>query len=134
MAGDVRVSFRVAAGRESDADLALASAEMLAASRPWRVLNTQGRRFEIWSGTVPLLLANVRFLAGYRYLDRVDADLADVLPRQVPSRVTIGELERGWPGRAGDVRAAVLHLIWRGVFRTGLLAPLSAATSLEQAS
>ena len=37
MAGDARVSFRDAAGRESEAGLALVSAEVLAAGRPWRV-------------------------------------------------------------------------------------------------
>lgn len=37
MAGDVRVSFRDAAGGESSADLAVVPAEVLAAGRPWRV-------------------------------------------------------------------------------------------------
>jgi hypothetical protein len=37
MAGDARVSFRDAAGRVLEAGLALASAEVLAAGRPWRV-------------------------------------------------------------------------------------------------
>jgi hypothetical protein len=37
MTGDARVSFRDATGRESQAELALVSAEELAAGRPWRV-------------------------------------------------------------------------------------------------
>ena len=37
MTGDVRVSFKDAAGRESEAGLALVSAEVLAAGHPWRV-------------------------------------------------------------------------------------------------
>ena len=37
------------------------------------VYTARGWRHEIWSGAVPVLLANVRFLAGYRYADRVDA-------------------------------------------------------------
>lgn len=37
MAGDARVSFRDAVGRESEAGLTLVSAEVLAAGRPWRV-------------------------------------------------------------------------------------------------
>ena len=37
MTGDARVTFRDATGRESQAELALVSAEELAAGRPWRV-------------------------------------------------------------------------------------------------
>lgn len=36
MAGDARVSFRDAAGKESAADLAVVPVEQLAAGRPWR--------------------------------------------------------------------------------------------------
>lgn len=237
MTGDVRVSFKDAAGRESEAGLALVSAEVLAAGRPWRVFRwwqgqahysgwywsattgghvvyesrlelarllladfdpqvaviaaqpflvaapsggrvrrhvpdflvigrdggvrvvnvkpadqlavpkvaealawagevfaARGWEHEIWSGAAPALLANVRFLAGYRFADRVDAALAEIIERQAPSGATVGELEQGWPGQAGDVRAAVLHLLWRGVFRADLLVPLSSATRLERAA
>jgi hypothetical protein len=236
MTGDARVSFRDATGRESQAELALVSAEELAAGQPWRVFRwrqgqahysgwywsattgghvvyesrlelarllladfdpqvaviaaqpflvtapsggrvrrhvpdflvigrdcgvrvvnvkpadqlavpkvaealawagevfaDRGWEHEIWSGAAPVLLANVRFLAGYRFADRVDASLADAVARHAPPRATIGELERGWPDRAGDARAAVLHLLWRSVFRTDLLVPLSSATRLERA-
>jgi hypothetical protein len=237
MAGDARVSFRDAAGRESEAGLALVSAEVLAAGRPWRVFRwrqgqahysgwywsattgghvvyesrlelarllladfdpevamvaaqpflvtapsggrvrrhvpdflvidrgggvrvvnvkpadqleipkvaealawagevfaARGWEHEIWSGAEPVLLANVRFLAGYRFADRVDASLADAVARHAAPGATISELEQGWPDRAGDARAAVLHLVWRGVFRTDLLVPLSSATRLERAA
>jgi hypothetical protein len=237
MAGDARVSFRDAAGRESEAGLALVSAEVLAAGRPWRVFRwrrgqahysgwywsattgghvvyesrlelarllladfdprvaviaaqpflvtapwggrvrrhvpdflvisreggvrvvnvkpadqlmlpkvadalawagevfaARGWEHEIWSGEDPVLLANIRFLAGYRFADRVDASLTDAVARQAASGATIGELERGWPERAGDVRAVVLHLLWRGVFRADLMVPLSSATRLERAA
>lgn len=89
---------------------------------------------EIWSGEDPVLLANVRFLAGYRFADRVDASLTDAVARHAASGATIGELERGWPEHAGDARAAVLHLLWRGVFRADLMVPLSSATRLERAA
>ena len=237
MAGDARVSFRDAAGRESQARLALVSAEVLAAGRPWRVFRwrqgqahysgwywsattgghvvyesrlelarllladfdpqvamvaaqpflvtapsggrvrrhvpdflvigrdggvrvvnvkpaeqlevpkvaealawagevfaSRGWEHEIWSGAAPVLLANVRFLAGYRFADRVDIALAGVITRQAPAAATIGELELGWPDRPGDVRAAVMHLVWRGVFGTDLTVPLSSATRLERAA
>lgn len=97
------------------------------------VFTARGWRHEIRSGTAPVLLANVRFLAGYRYADRVDAALADAITRQAPTgATTIRELEQGWPGRAGDARAAVLHLMWRGMFGADLSLPLSAATRLER--
>lgn len=237
MTGDVRVSFRDAAGQESEAGLALVSAEVLAAGRPWRVLRwrqgqahysgwywsattgghvvyesrlelarllladfdpqvaviaaqpflvaapsggrvrrhvpdflvigrdgsvrvvnvkpagqlevpkvaealawagevfaARGWEHEIWSGAGPVLLSNVRFLAGYRFADRVDAALADIIEREAPSGATIGDLERGWPDRAEDVRPAALHLLWRGVFRTDLQVPLSAPAKLERAA
>lgn len=98
------------------------------------VFTARGWRHEIWSGTVPVLLANVRFLAGYRYADRVDAGLVTAMMQQAHEAVGVGELEDAWPGQAGDARAAVLHLIWRGVFRADLSVPLSAATRLERAA
>jgi len=98
------------------------------------VFAARGWRHEIWSGTVPVLLSNVRFLAGYRHAGRVDADLVTAIMGQAPGGVSIGELEGAWPGRAGEARAAVLHLVWRGVFRADLLVPLSAATRLERAA
>ncbi len=97
------------------------------------VFAARGWQHEIWSGAEPVFLANVRFLAGYRFADRVEASIAEVIARDAPSGATIGELEQGWPDRAGDARAAVLHLLWRGVFRTGLMVPLSSATRLERA-
>jgi TnsA-like endonuclease N terminal len=237
MAGDVRVSFRDAAGRESEAGLALVSAAMLASGRPWRVFRwrqgqahysgwywsattgghvvyesrlelarllladfdpqvaviaaqpflvtapsggrvrrhvpdflvigrdggvrvvnvkpadqmevpkvaealawagevfaARGWQHEIWSGAEPVFLANVRFLAGYRFADRVDAALADAVARHAPPGATIGELERGWREGAVDARPPVLHLLWRGVLRADLMAPLSSETRLERAA
>jgi hypothetical protein len=94
----------------------------------------RGWRHEIWSGTAPVLLANVRFLAGYRYAGRVDAAVVTAIMQRAHGAVSIGELEGAWPGRAGEARAAVLHLVWRGVFRADLSVPLSAATRLERAA
>ena len=98
------------------------------------VFAAPGWEHEIWSGAEPVLLANVRFLAGYRFADRVDASLTGAVARHAPPGATIGELERCWPDRPGDARAAVLHLLWRGVFRTDLMVPLSSATRLERAA
>jgi predicted RNA binding protein YcfA (HicA-like mRNA interferase family) len=106
----------------------------VAAALGWAgaVFEARGWRHEVWSGAPAVLLANVRFLSAYRYRDRVDAAMVDQLRRAVTTSVFLGELEAGWPERAGDVRAAALHLVWRGVFRAGLETPLSAATVLER--
>jgi hypothetical protein len=98
------------------------------------VFAARGWRHEIWSGTDPVLLANVRFLAGYRYPGRVDAGLVAAVMDRGDAAAGIGDLEGAWPGRAGEVRAAVLHLVWRGVFRADLSVPLSAGTMLERAA
>jgi hypothetical protein len=98
------------------------------------VFAARGWRHEIWSGTEPAVLANVRFLAGYRHAGRVDAALVTAVLGQVHEAVSIGEAEGIWPGRAGEARAARLHLVWRGVFRADLSVPLSAATMLERAA
>ena len=66
---------------------------------------------------------------------RVDPALVTAVMERAGRR---GGHRRGWkgdwPGRAGEVRAAVLHLVWRGVFRADLSVPLSAATVLERAA
>ena len=82
----------------------------------------------------PVLLANVRFLAGYRHAGRVDPALVTAVMDRAGDRVSIGEMECAWPGCAGEVRAAVLHLAWRGVFCADLSVPLSAATVLVRAA
>ncbi|MFD8500986.1 TnsA-like heteromeric transposase endonuclease subunit [Amycolatopsis sp. NPDC059657] len=96
------------------------------------VFTSRGWRHEVWTGVSPTALANVRFLAGYRHPDRVDAAMVASLERQVTTSAFLGELEAGWPDRGADVRAAALHLVWRGWFRVELEVPLSAATVLER--
>ncbi|MFD2794424.1 TnsA-like heteromeric transposase endonuclease subunit [Promicromonospora vindobonensis] len=94
----------------------------------------RGWRHEVWSGAPAAVLMNVRFLAAYRYPDRVDAATVSWLERRVTTSALLGDLENGDSSAAGDVRAAALHLVWRGVFRVDLEAPLSAATTLERAA
>lgn len=81
-----------------------------------------------------MLLANVRFLAGYRHAGRVDVGLVAAVAEQVREAVSIGEPEGAWPGHGGEARAAVLYLVWWGAFRADLSVPLSAATMLERAA
>lgn len=96
----------------------------------------KGWRHEVWSGTDAVELANVRFLAGYRRLDRVDAGAVAVLEETVTGPASIGAVERRLTGRlpAEVCRPALLHLVWRGVFRAELDQPLSVSTVLERAA
>jgi hypothetical protein len=109
----------------------------VAAALGWaaEVFAARGWRHEIWSGTCPVVLANVRFLAAYRFADRVDAAAVAELGRAVCAAVSIGEAETRFAGRfpAQVCRPALLHLVWRGLLRVALDEPLSAATVLERA-
>lgn len=107
----------------------------VAAALAWagEVFAERGWRHEVWSGASATVLGNVRFLAAYRYPDRVDTAAVSWLNRQVATSVLLGDLESRDGPAAGDVRAAALHLVWQGVFRIDLQAPLSAASMLERA-
>jgi hypothetical protein len=102
----------------------------------WAAVMFTGRgwRHEIWSGACVTLLANVRFLAGYRRADRVDADAVAAVSSAVTGRVSVGEAEAQFLSRfpVEVCRPALLHLVWTGVLRAELDEPLSAATTLER--
>lgn len=96
------------------------------------VFAERGWRHEIWSGASAVILANVRFLAAYRYRDRVAADVLVRVEDAVCEPVSLGEVEAAWPRQSCEVRAAALHLVWRGAFRVDLSVPLSGSTVLER--
>jgi len=100
------------------------------------VFASRGWRHEIWSGACAVVLANVRFLAAYRFPGRVDAAAVAELGRTVLGAVSIGEVEARFAGRfpVWVCRPALLHLVWQGTFRAALDEPLSAATVLERAA
>jgi transposase InsO family protein len=69
-----------------------------------RVCAGRGRAFEAWSGADPRLLANVRFLAGYRRAALIDADLmvlAGLVSGSTPTRSAVL--------RKADARLDELH-------------------------
>ncbi|MDT3446421.1 TnsA-like heteromeric transposase endonuclease subunit [Pseudofrankia sp. BMG5.37] len=101
-----------------------------------RVFTEAGWRHEIWSGAPAVVLGNVRFLAAYRRADRVDAEAVNEIDRMVTGTARLGEVEAALAGRfAVEVcRPALLHLVWRGVFRVGLDTPLSSASIVERAA
>jgi hypothetical protein len=68
---------------------------------PGQLIEGHGWQYEIWSGADPVLLANLRFLAGS------------------PSR------------RPGEVKAAVLRLLWQQRLATDLHGHLGSDSTLE---
>jgi hypothetical protein len=98
-----------------------------------RVCAGRGWGFEAWSGADPQVLANVRFLAGYRRSSVIAGDLIPVVLDTAARQPDIGAIERALSQRhrPGLVRPVVLHLLWRGRLRADLTRPLSAGTRVE---
>jgi hypothetical protein len=85
-----------------------------------RVAGLRGWGFEAWSGADAGLLANVRFLAGYRRRRLVDGELIPAVCGAVGPGSTILDLERSVPAPSVLVRPVVLHLLWCGVLAADL--------------
>lgn len=107
---------------------------MVAEALGWAgaVFAERGWRHEIWTGVPAVQLSNVRFLAAYRDPGRLDPTVVSAVAETVTGPLRLCEVERAWRQRDADVRAAVLHLLWRGVVRTDLSVPLSAEMMLER--
>jgi hypothetical protein len=95
-----------------------------------QVLAEYGVGFEVWSGADPVLLDNMRFLAGYRREQVVEASLAPEVLATADLGASIGEIEHrlSGEGREGLVRPVVLHLLWCGALVADLSVPLSRDT------
>ncbi len=95
-----------------------------------RLCERRGFGFEVWSGADPVLLENVRFLAGYRRSGLVPPELLPLILDAAAAPVAVRDLERTLegPDRGGLVRAAVLHLLWCARLATDLSRPLGGAT------
>ena len=99
------------------------------------VFARRGWEHEVWSGADPQLLANVRFLSGYRraaLLDPADIIAAHALP---DNNLDVAGAEAALL-RAGvtQPRPVVLHLLWSGALRADLARPLTSSTELEVAA
>lgn len=96
------------------------------------LVRLRGWRFEVWSETDPVVLENVRFLAGYRRPAVVDESLLEPLAQLAAAHGTIGGVEKAAEGLApfGRVRPALLHLVWSGVATADLSRPLGAGTAI----
>ena len=98
------------------------------------LLDQRGWRTEIWSGADGTVMANVRFLAGFRRVECLDQQAIAAVAAEATG-ATIGELETRlsvrWPWLV--VRPAILHLLWVAALRTDLSAPLSRDSLVEVA-
>jgi hypothetical protein len=81
---------------------------------PGRLIEGHGWQYEIWSGANPVLLANLRFLAGYRRPGLLPEGLMEDALATVRPGDTIGSVISRTPRirRPGEVKAAVLRLLW----------------------
>lgn len=97
------------------------------------VCTAHGFGFEAWSGCDPVLLENVRFLAGYRRPELIDVDVARLVLAGACRARTLREIEYGLavPEYRGLVRPAALHLLWTGALSADLSRVLDAGTVVE---
>ena len=97
-----------------------------------RVFAERGWEHEVWSGADAQLLANVRFLAGYRRVALLEpvTGAEEVLRNE--GALTIAGAEAALRS-AGVVepRPVLLGLLWSGRLRADLERPLTAGTELE---
>lgn len=109
----------------------LADPKVVAQFRWTRELcRAKGWGFEVWSGCDPLVMANVRLLAGFRRADFVDPDAAAMVTAGVGTGARIEELEAAGSASSAPeaIRAAVLHLLWRGLLTADLKVALNRST------
>ena len=100
---------------------------------PGELFEARGWGHEIWTGADPVLLANVRFLAGYRRPgippDAVTGAVLDLVRAGDCLGGLLDRLERGWPRPLA--KAALLRLLWQRRVSTDLSRPLDAGGVLE---
>jgi hypothetical protein len=101
---------------------------------PRALFTGHGWRYEVWSGCDPVLLENIRFLAGYRRRGIVPGQALDHAWQQVRDGEPLGVAERRLAGQAPGwtVRPALLALLWRHRLATDLSRPLSHASLLRR--
>jgi len=100
---------------------------------PGQLIEGHGWQYEIWSGADPVLLANLRFLAGYRLPGLLPGQLLeDVLAMVRPGDTIGGVISRMSPSRRpGEFKAAVLRLLWQQRLATDLHGHLGSDSTLE---
>jgi hypothetical protein len=100
-----------------------------------RAIATRGWGFEVWSDPDAQLLANVRFLSGYRrpelFREQLLASIRATLAAPLTLREVEAALEAEWP--AMTVRPHVLHLLWLNELIADLERPLGSSTIVRTA-
>ncbi len=98
-----------------------------------RVCAERGWGFETWSGADPQILANVRFLAGYRRSSVISQELIPAVLAAAARHPTIRAIERALRDhhRPELIRPVVLHLLWSGHLHADLRQPLGAGTAVR---
>ena len=98
------------------------------------IIQSRGWQYRIVSEPDPVLLSNIRFLAGYRRISQfAERDVRTVEAAALGAR-TLGEAIRRAGGALGDLayaRTVVLHLLWINAIRCDLTYPLARHTPLE---
>jgi hypothetical protein len=112
------------------------SAPKVRASLDWsgRVIRAHGWEYCVQSEPDPVLLENVRFLAGYRRSFQFQPELTRATAAVLQAPMTFGAAARAVTPVAGDpatARAVLLHLLWRQDLRTDLSVPLGNLSVLE---
>lgn len=86
----------------------------------------RGWGYEVFTEPAVARLENIRFLAGYRRADLIDPVVVREVRAAGLAGGTLGQGFAAVPGHpAALVRAAVLHLLWRGELTVDLDRPLS---------
>ena len=99
------------------------------------LLGSRGWRCEVWSGTDPVAMANVRFLAGYRRQALVDGTLVRLVDAAALDGDSIGGIEERLASQQPrETRPAILHLLWSGTLRADLSVPLDRGTVVARSS
>jgi len=99
-----------------------------------RVFCERGWEHEAWSGTSAQLLANVRFLAGYRrtWLIEPVSGVEAIWPAGAVLTIAAAESALSDAGVL-EPRPVVLGLLWSGRLRADLRRPLAGDSELEVA-
>lgn len=100
---------------------------------PGELFEGRGWGYEIWSGADPVVLANVRFLAGYRRPGMPPEAVTAIVRAEVRPGDHMGRLLDRLEGRCPrpQAKAAVLRLLWQRSLSTDLSRPFDAGSVLE---
>lgn len=116
---------------------ALLGEAVVAEALAWagEVFAGRGWVHEVWSGASSRWLENVRFVAGYRFADRVDPRAVDAVRSLVAASgpMRIRQVEAALRGPGLGVRPALLHLVWRRELLADLQERLDVDTLVQAA-